>query len=58
VEQSTDPTTTMDPKHDISTAITGKSPDHNLRITNGINLGFNTHALKLSLGCCIGLLVS
>jgi len=32
----------MDPKHDISTAITGKSPDLNSVIMNGINLGFNT----------------
>jgi hypothetical protein len=36
------PTTPMEPKHDISPAIPQNSPDHNLRITNGVNLGFNT----------------
>jgi hypothetical protein len=32
----------VEPKHDINPAIPQKSLDHNLRITNGVNLGFNT----------------
>jgi hypothetical protein len=40
------PTTPMEPKHDISPAIPQKSPDHNLRITNGVNLGFNNLLIR------------
>jgi hypothetical protein len=35
----------MEPKHDISPAIPQNSPDHNLRIMNGINLGFTNSVL-------------
>jgi hypothetical protein len=42
VEQSTDPTTTMESKDDISPAITQKSHDYKFRITNGVSFGINS----------------